>query len=113
MTPDPDPIASTDREIELALAALGDDAEKVADALKAAGVVGDRHDHYTCPVACYLAERFPGHRFGVDLYRAEIDGEGRIVLPVAVSLFVAFFDDGVYPELVRKRTPARENLECP
>jgi hypothetical protein len=85
--------------LEAALDGLGDDAAGVARTLRKAGIRGSRINKDCCPVANYLAAKFPGHRFEVGVCRVQIDGEGRVVTPQAVASFVLRFDEGGFPEL--------------
>lgn len=96
----------------LALASLGDDASGVAERLRDDGVRADPGDGGDCPVAMCLSAFVAGHD---EVRSLHVTGKCVIIrfmkvrpfqllvsLPVAVRSFVAEFDRGDYPELIRE-----------
>jgi hypothetical protein len=82
---------------------LGDTPDTIAAALRAGGHVGNRNHATSCPVAQYLAGRFPCSRVGYGVIQVFIPGKQvpiEITMPMAISLFVRRFDAGEYPDLV-------------
>lgn len=84
------------------LVKLGDDADAMADRLRALGIKGTRLLSNVCPLAVYLGTQ------GITAYvsREEItvpvddDTTVRLPVPAATAVFVERFDGGVYLDLI-------------
>ncbi len=114
-------MSPTPQDVAAALAELGDTADAVAASLERLGVVGDKAEPDSCPLARYLSRRFPeaGGDVGVNLISARVGTAGvckpgivvgetvgyEPLLTTIVINFVERFDDGLYPELVDMREP--------
>lgn len=110
----------TEEGVTAALDALGDDQFAVAAAFARLGIDGQQHRCGTCPTAVYLLGLWPLKTVDVDRSRvlAEMD-EVRVVdgytehdhwrvaveTPWPVADFIAAFDAGHYPDLIRRTTP--------
>jgi len=78
---------------------LGPDRFRIADSLRKMGIRGVRQVHECCPIAVYLHQLHPDHKFEVSNDRIQIDGEGRCVIPAPVDDFIFAFDRGGFPDL--------------
>lgn len=97
---------ATEAGVEAALAALGFDADKVAEVLEAGGHRGRLKEARCCPVAAYLLAVVDGAEVvEVDKFDVALWGEGtsgvHVDPPAPVAEFVPAFDNGGYPQLVR------------
>lgn len=93
---------------------LGADDDDVARKLESMGVTGTPGDEHGCAVAAYLSAIVPTDPQVVTvlvkprhvvLDTAEKGRPARVRLPRPLRLFVARFDRGAYPALVRPQVP--------
>ena len=96
----------TDNDLNALLAALGSTPDEIADTLAAADITGQRGEPYSCAVAEYVkAAGYADVRVGEEndgsLLVQAGDTEAVIALDTPLHAFVAKFDNGGYPELVR------------
>ncbi len=94
-----------EHRVSVALQALGDNAEDVADLLRLGGWRGLPHSAIFCPIALYLRAAVTDVTdAAVGANQAAIqttDGDHiEVQLTAAVAGFVLAFDIGAYPELV-------------
>lgn len=87
-----------------ALEALGNDTEAVARTLVDKGIHGFRKHPYHCPVSNYLRScGFKSVNVGTQkVYVGEGVSSYSQDLPSAVSRFIIFFDEGLYPEIYER-----------
>ncbi len=97
------------------LVELGSDAAEVALSLEAVGVRGEPHSKLNCAIAEYLSVIVGSERVVREVRvtgRTVVIGKYhgvrrvRVRLPRPVREFVAAFDAGAYPNLVRISSPA-------
>jgi hypothetical protein len=114
-----DPYPFTDEGLTEAVDALGDEADLIADALRALGIRGDRALCDTCPVAAYVQHLYPEATVHVDrsyirvgLRTTVVEGgqvvqdeaQAEIETPWPVVDFIAAFDAGYYSYLQRGKS---------
>ena len=96
----------TDNDLNALLTGLGSTPDEIAAALAAADITGQRAEPDSCAVAKYAKSAgYPDVRVGEkndgSLLVEAGDTEAVIALDTPLHAFVAKFDNGGYPELVR------------
>lgn len=69
--------------------------------LKRKDFKGDKCTEKSCPVARFLQERTGLYYLSVKPNYVSLHNNDFYTLPVSVKLFISFFDENYYPELVK------------
>jgi len=98
---------SVTQEVWLALAELIEGITEPADItarLVTLGVTGKRVKACECPIAVFLRAKFPGWHFSLTSRLVTVwdrwNFHYRMELPPALRVWIAQFDNGLYPEVV-------------
>lgn len=95
---------TTDEELGVLLGTLGTTADAIADRLRADGITGRVGNTGCCPVANWLKRETGCEDVTAGLTRVFVGGylAPEVETPEPISVFMEWFDDGVYPDLVEE-----------
>ena len=85
------------------LVELGSSPEEVYDSLRKLGIKGECGKNWDCPIARYIKPFYDWEtRPNVSNYTVSAPNEPTVRLPDPVALFVEWFDNGKYPDLIEE-----------